>query len=216
MDFSQQLIQYLTALICLSVYPGPTVLGVISLAIQNNLTSSFLFIGGILAANTVFAFFATLVKSIGFALPPPMQAFLVMIGSMGLFYLSGKLLYSVYSSSRNGVQSCASGARIDSMRHDWFLTGFIHHISNPNTVTFFISIFLSIAPLDDNFLSKAFLLGFFAVLVDAVVLATFSLLFSTGSSIAFSESHIVHKFPILASLSIFFLGRNRGRTTVLV
>lgn len=203
MDISQQVIPYFTTVILLALTPGPTVVGVISLAIQNNYSSSLLFIAGILIANGVFIVFSAVVKSIGFVIPPALASFMVMIGSLGLLYLGGKMLLSTFYSVTG--KNNTSKHDISRSSNDYLLIGFVHHASNPKTVAFFVSMFLSIVPLDDQFIFNVTLLGIFTILIDAIILTTYSLFFSTASSIALNEKNLLHKLPVIASLIILYL-----------
>ena len=199
---SSELIPYFITVFALAIYPGPTVLGVVSLSVQGDRFNCVKFIMGILIANTLFVIFAAFIKSSGFFLPDYLKPMIVIIGSLGLFYLGAKMAFGVNKARKNRSELTLIKFNLS---NDSFLIGFFHHASNPNTITFFLSMFLSIVPLDESFFKNVLVLGAFAILIDAIVLSIYFMFAASIANLAFDQGGIVMKLPYLAVIMILYI-----------
>ena len=126
---------------------------------------------------------------------------LPILGSISLVLIGLKLGLSGLSASNNVDPRTQNKPSPNGM-----LRGFIIHVSNPNTFIFFLSIFLSIVPIDKHYIRNLVLLGTIAVLVDLVVLTNYALLSQKVSSYVLSGKSVMRHTPILSAIMLLFLG----------
>ncbi len=197
---SADIIHYFITVIFLAIFPGSTAITAVSLSFQISRFNSILFIFGVLTSNLIFIILSAIFRSIGFVIPDYLRLVLPVIGAIGLVLIGIRMIVQVLKITQIEAKTSPLSSETG------FSDGFLIHSSNPNTFVFFVSIFLSIVPLDNNYISNVFLLGSIAIITDLIVLFFVSS-FSTYFSKAFSSGRsLFTKSPIIAAIFLILLG----------
>lgn len=164
---------YLAAVIGLALTPGPTVMAVALFGMQERAPRVLMFISGILAANAAYVVGAAVVRATGFILPCLAKCLLPPVGAIFLILIGGQMLLANVFNGRLPDRSANPLLITSNGSFAPFVQGFLIHGLNPNTLVFFTGIFLTIVPLDENYVRMVVLLGFFAIGIDALVLFSY-------------------------------------------
>lgn len=193
---------YLASVALLGLWPGPTVSSVAIQSMRGSANSSVFVILGVLSANVVYIVISALLRAFGYILSSELRLILVNMGGLTLLSIGVRYLVVI---RRKIVDPSSLGKHrgMPSESLQAFRQGFLIHSSNPYTIIFFTSIFLTIVPLDNHFAKNVTLLGMWALVVDATILFAYSrLVLIIGSIISQDNAlyRILYKTPAFAGV----------------
>lgn len=190
---------YLLEVLLLSVFPGPTVCTVLAFSSQQRMSLAMALTAGILSANAVAIAASGALRATGFLLPTFLYLPLASLGAVLLMLIGLRMVLQTL-----GEHDSPPRPRSSSMA-EAFAYGFLIHASNPRTLTFFTSIFLSSVPLNAAYVRTVFMLGLTAIAIDLIVLSTYAAL-APYLSPKRVRSSILGRTPLLAGIVLMGWG----------
>lgn len=159
---AQDLLAYAVAVFHLAWIPGPSWMTTLAAARQRQAAAAALAVLGVAVANLVFIVGAGILKFSGFILPVALRKAAGLVGCLTLVILA----FRIFFAKRPLIPSIEPATIVRP-----FLSSMTVHLLNPNSWTFYISVFLAATSLSPDLVAQISLLGGIAVLADLMFMS---------------------------------------------